>query len=147
MNRLLPLVILTLFAALLAGCALGNKAWPNPVKEQDRFSILVVSGERSGPCLTIVVRVVGAMHRFSEAGVQLEPVGSLEGQGCNGCPFMPRSAEFIKRGDQNFQISGDTVTLSICTLDEGVEYRFRVIGKNELNDMGSTFTNVYVAEP
>ncbi|GAB7022828.1 hypothetical protein [Salidesulfovibrio brasiliensis] len=138
-------VFLSLF--LLLGCALGKKEWPEAVKKEDRFTLRLLEGSRTGTCLKLVLEVEGAAHRLESVLVQYEMVGDGPGEGCIGCPFIPRDAVLIRRGDDGFRLSGDELILSLCPFEEDREYRFRVAGVNTLSSLPSATTEVYVADP
>lgn len=140
--------ILLLIVALVitAGCTLGKKGWPEAVDSEDAFALEVLMAERKDNCLSIKLGVTGASERLYRASIQFENVDGPEG-GCINCPFVPRSAKHVTRDSSEFILSGDTLNLSLCGLESGVEYRFRVAGKNELPSTPLVFTSVYVTGP
>lgn len=145
-----PVVVTTLllFAlALLAGCALGRKQWPEASRSEDRFTLKLMEGERIDDCLVLQVAVSGAVERLWRASVLYESVGDEEGQGCIGCPFVPREAQHFSRDQEGFDLQGNVLRLSICGLEPGVEYRLQVSGKSEIPTMAMQYTDVYMAEP
>ncbi|WP_319584808.1 hypothetical protein [uncultured Pseudodesulfovibrio sp.] len=148
MRKSLATTILLLFAlAVLAGCALGRKQWPEASRNEDRFTLKLMDGERIDDCLVVQVGVSGAVDRLWRASVLYEAVGDEEGQGCVGCPFVPRAVQHFTRGQQGFDLEGKVLKLSICGLEPGVEYRFQVSGKSEIPTMSMQYTDVYMAEP
>lgn len=147
MRKLVFLATLLFSAQVLVGCALGRKEWPTPQESEDRFSMRLMEGIRQDGCLLLDVDVGGASHRLWRASVQYEAVGDGEGQGCAGCPFVPREAVHFTRDNEQFDMQGEILKLSICGLEPGVEYRFRVVGKSELAAMPLEQTDVYIAEP
>ena len=148
MRKSVAAITLLLFAlAVLAGCALGRKEWPEASRSEDRFTLKLMDGERIDDCLSLQVAVSGSVERLWRASVLYEPVGDEEGQGCVGCPFVPREAQHFIRGQQGFNLDGNVLSLGICGLEPGVEYRFRVSGKSEIPTMVMQYTDVYMAEP
>lgn len=144
------IIISLLFAvglALLSGCALGRKDWPSATESEDRFSLRVVEGVRQDNCLLLTVTVKGASNRLLRASILYESVGDGEGQGCSGCPFVPREAVHFTRGQDGFDLQNGILSLSLCGLNPGVEYRFRVSGKNELPSMPMTYSEVWTSAP
>lgn len=144
--RLKYCISLLLLLLFVSGCALGKKGWPEAEESQDAFSIKVISAERKDKCLMLVLNVTGAAEKLYRASIQYEQVGTVDG-GCIECPFVPRSAYHITRELSDFVLENNTLTLSMCGLESGMEYRFRVAGKNELPAMPLVFTKVYVASP
>lgn len=145
-----PIIAFVLFAFMLtaiSGCALGRKEWPSAQSGEDAFSLKLIEGVRQDQCLLLEMQVEGAVNRLWRASVQYEAVGSEPGQGCDGCPFVARNAVHFMRGQSGFNLDGRNLKLSICGLEPGVEYRFRVSGKNELPTMPMTYSDVYVASP
>lgn len=138
---------LLLCLALLAGCALGHKQWPEASRSENSFTLKLMDGERVEDCLVLQVAVNGSVDRLWRASVLYEAVGDGEGQGCAGCPFVPRKAQHFTRGQEGFDLAGNILKLSICGLEPGVEYRFKVSGKSEIPTMGLQYTDVYMAEP
>jgi len=147
MRKYVFFAILLFSLQTLVGCALGRKEWPTPRESDDRFSMKLMEGVRQDNCLLLEVGVTGAGHRLWRASVQYEAVGTDKGQGCDGCPFVPREAVHFTRDNERFDMQGEILKLGICGLDPGVEYRFRVVGKSELAAMPLEQTDVYVAEP
>lgn len=139
-------VLLTLVVAGLFGCALGKKEWPEAQESEDRFLIKLLAGDRQNECLTLDVAVTGATHRLYRATIQYEIAGGLGG-GCEGCPFVPREAVHFTRNSEDFVMNGNKLTLSMCSLEPGNEYRFRVAGKSELPTSPLVYTDVYVTTP
>lgn len=141
-------ILIFLLCLLMGGCALGHKEWPAPEEQEDTFSLSLLSGERrNGTCLFLELKVVGARERLTRVTLQLEPVGDGPGQGCALCPFMPRQAIRISRGEAEFSMNGDILTVSHCELEPETEYRFRVVGANEISSLGYVYTDIYVATP
>lgn len=141
------LIIATLLAlVLLSACTMGKKNWPRAEESEDAFSLKVLSAERKDKCLMLQLNVVGAVDRLYRASIQYEEVGGENG-GCIDCPFVPREALHLTRNNQDFILDGNTLSLGMCSLEPGVEYRFRVAGKSELPGTPLVFTKVYVAEP
>lgn len=128
------------------GCALGKKEWPSPKESEDRFGLEMLAAERTDNCLLLKIAVTGAADRLYRASIQYETVGGAGG-GCDGCPFVPRDAVHFTRDQQDFVLNGNTLTLSLCSLEPGTEYRFRVAGKSELSASPLVYTNVYVTTP
>lgn len=144
--RSFPAITALLVLMLFAGCALGKKEWPASQKSDDMFALSLVAADRTDSCLSIQVGVSGASQRLYRISIQYEQVGG-EGGGCIGCPFVPRNAIHVARSQSEFVMNGDVVDLSLCELEPGVEYRFRVAGKSELPTAPLVYTDVYVAEP
>lgn len=142
-NLYLAILCLT----LLSGCALGKKEWPSAQESEDSFSLLLIEGIRQENCLMLEIAVNGASHRLWRASVQYEIVGGEDGEGCTGCPFVPRDAVHFTRDNKGFVLEGRNLKLSICSLDPTKEYRFRVAGKSELPSSPIEYTDVYVASP
>lgn len=146
MPRLAVIFALTAFLFVVAGCALGKKEWPEARSSDDTFSLELMVGERKDNCLLLEVGVTGAVDRLYRASIQYERVGG-EGGGCEGCPFVPRDAKHVTRDQSEFVMNGNTLTLSMCTLESDVEYRFRVVGKSELPTSPLVYTDVFVTTP
>jgi len=140
------ILLLTVALMITMGCTLGKKGWPEAVDSEDGFALEVLMAERKDNCLSIKLGVTGASERLYRASIQFEKVDGPEG-GCINCPFVPRSAKHVTRDSSEFILSGDTLNLSLCGLESGVEYRFRVAGKNELPSTPLVFTSVYVTGP
>lgn len=138
--------LLAIAQLTLSGCALGKKEWPEAQESDDRFALEFLAGERNDNCLILDVAVSGAAHRLYRASIQYESVGGEDG-GCEGCPFVPRDAVHFTRNQNNFALNGNDLTLSMCTLEPGVEYRFRVAGKSELPTSPLVYTDVFVTTP
>lgn len=138
-----------LFCALLglSACALGKKEWPAPQSSQDRFSLELVVGERQNECLHLEIVVSGAVDRLYRASIQYETVGPADGEGCAGCPFVPREAIHFTRGQPSFALSGDSLKLDLCSLAPDKQYRFRVAGKSELPASPLVYTDVFITTP
>ncbi|KAB1443816.1 hypothetical protein [Pseudodesulfovibrio senegalensis] len=132
---------------LVSGCALGKKEWPSADKGEDTFTLSVINGQRSEGCLVVNVQVKGAVDRLAYVNVQFEPVGNEPGQGCPDCPFMPRRTMRFSRGDPGFDLEGNRLRISYCGLKPAMEYRFRIIGVNDLNTTAYTYTDIFVASP
>lgn len=148
MRKQIVIIILLLFGlAVMSGCALGRKEWPTAQASEDTFTLSLMEGVRQDNCLVLQVAVKGAAQRLWRASVLYEAVGSGEGQGCSGCPFVPREAVHFTRDQKGFGMQGSILKLSICGLEPGTEYRFRVSGKSELPTMPLQYTDVYVAAP
>lgn len=146
-QRVVPIILFLFVFCLVSGCALGKKEWPSAVKSEDAFTLELMEGVRQDTCLLLQVEVKGAAHRLWRASVQLEAVGGDDGEGCIGCPFVPRNVVHFARGDKGFDLEGNVLKLSICTLNPDKEYRFRVVGKSELSTSSLVYTDVYVASP
>lgn len=140
-------VLLLLLQFALFGCALGKKEWPAAQESDDSFTMELMVGDRQDNCLLLEVAVNGAVNRLYRASIQYEIVGDIEGSGCEGCPFVPRDAVHFTRNQKDFVLNGHTLTLSLCNLDPGKEYRFRVAGKSELPTSPLVYTDVYVTTP
>jgi hypothetical protein len=148
MRKFVIITALLLFGlSVLSSCALGRKQWPQATRSEDRFTLKLIEGVRQDGCLVLEVGVGGAKERLWRASVLYEAVGDGEGQGCVGCPFVPRNAQHFIRGQEGFDLDGNVLKLSICGLEPGVEYRFQVSGKNEISTMPLQYTDVYRAEP
>jgi len=132
---------------LVAGCALGKKEWPRADKGEDSFRLSVIDGQRSDGCLVVNIKVNGAVERLAYVNVQFEPVGNEPGQGCPDCPFMPRRAVRFSPGDPGFSLSDDRLRISYCGLKPAMEYRFRIVGVNDLDSAAYTYTDIFVASP
>lgn len=146
-RKISTIILLLLIFFVISGCALGKKEWPSAVKSEDAFSLELMDGVRQDSCLMLTIAVKGATHRLWRATVQLEAVGGDDGEGCLGCPFVPRSIRVFSRDDKGFALQGSTLRLSICDLEPSKEYRFRVVGKSELSTSPLVFTDTYVASP
>jgi hypothetical protein len=136
--------LLLLVQAVLSGCALGKKEWPQPQQSEDTFTLEIMAAERTDTCLLLTIAVGGAAHRLYRASIQYEIVGGGDGEGCAGCPFVPRDAVHFTRNQGAFDLVGNTLKLSLCTLEPDKEYRFRVAGKNDLPALPLTYTDVFV---
>ncbi|WP_147821440.1 hypothetical protein [Salidesulfovibrio onnuriiensis] len=146
-RKILTLILVSLLL-FTAGCAIGYKEWPKADKGEDSFGLSLLKGQRQdGTCLYLEFHVSGARDRLSFVHLQLEPVGDGPGQGCPECPFMPRQGVRLSRGEAGFTMTNSVLQLSYCGLDPEVEYRFRVVGVNELSSLGLVSTDIYVATP
>ncbi|MFH1915217.1 MAG: hypothetical protein ABIK45_13200 [Pseudomonadota bacterium] len=137
-------VLLVLALPALTGCVLGVKDWPQPVKAEDAFTLEVMAAMKTDTCLLLTLSVGGAVERLYRASIQYEAVGDGDGQGCEGCPFVPRNAEHFTREQGAFDLHGSTLKLSLCGLDPQTRYRFRVAGKNDLPALPIVSTEVFV---
>ncbi|BCS87182.1 hypothetical protein [Pseudodesulfovibrio sediminis] len=146
-KAILTIVLLLFTLTVLGGCALGRKEWPQAVESEDTFKLKIIEGVRQDDCLTLNVGVTGATHRLWRASIQYEAVGSGEGEGCEGCPFVPRDAVHFTRDQHGFTVQDNHMQLSFCGLTPGTEYRFRVVGKSELPTMPLEYTDVYMSLP
>ena len=67
-----------------------------------------------------------------------------------GVPDVPscrgRSRSFTRERSE-FNLHGSILKLSLCGLEPGVEYRFRVVGTSELPAMPLVSTDVYESLP
>ena len=133
-----------LITLLVSGCALGKKEWPNPQQSEDAFTLEVLVAERTDDCLLLKLAVSGDVERLYRASIEYEVVGDGEGEGCQGCPFVPRGAKHVARSNSEFDLKGNTLTLNLCGLDPQKTYRFRVSGKSELPTIPLVYTNIYV---
>ena len=133
-----------LILLLASGCALGKKEWPNPQQSEDAFTLEILAAERTDECLLLKLAVSGAVNRLYRASIEYEVVGDDEGEGCQGCPFVPRGAKHVARSSSEFDLKGHTLTLNLCGLDLQKTYRFRVAGKSELPENPLVYTNIYV---
>ena len=140
------LILITLLALALSACTMGKKNWPRAEESEDAFELKVLSAERKDKCLMLQLNITGAVDRLYRASIQYEEVGGENG-GCIDCPFVPRNAQHLTRNNQDFILDGNTLSLGMCALEPGVEYRFRVAVKSELPGTPLVFTKVYVAEP
>lgn len=147
MRSKLTTIALLLALSLLFGCAMGKKEWPKSQESEDSFTLELIEGVRQDNCLILEISVKGAAHRLWRASVQFEAVGGDNGEGCAGCPFVPRDAVHFTRNQKGFALEGNNLQLSICNLEPGKEYRFRVAGKSELPTSPLVYTDVYVASP
>ncbi|MGL1862354.1 MAG: fibronectin type III domain-containing protein [Pseudodesulfovibrio sp.] len=147
MRLISAICALLLFAQFaLFGCALGKKEWPSAQESQDSFDLELIIGERNENCLVLEIAVAGAVDRLYRASIQYEIVGGDSG-GCDGCPFVPRDAVHFTRNQKEFLMNGNNLTLSLCDLEPGTEYRFRVAGKSELPTTPLVYTDVFVTTP
>jgi hypothetical protein len=145
---MITIITLLLFIqTALLGCALGKKEWPSAQESEDSFSLELINGVRQDNCLFLEISVKGATHRLWRASIQFEVVGGADGDGCTGCPFVPRDAVHFTRDQKGFVFEGNNLKLSICNLEKDKEYRFRVSGKSELPTSPIVYTNVFVASP
>jgi len=133
-----------LIALLASGCALGKKEWPNPQESEDTFTLAILAAERTDECLLLKLAVSGAVERLYRASIEYEVVGDGDGEGCQGCPFVPREAKHVARNSSEFDLKGHTLTLNLCGLNPQKIYRFRVAGKSELSASSLVYTNIYV---
>ncbi len=114
MRKLITTTILLLFTlTVVMGCALGRKEWPKASESEDTFKLVLLEGVRQDNCLLLDITVNGAAHRLWRASIQYEAVGDLEGQGCFGCPFVPRDAVHFTRDQKGFVMQGINLKLSI----------------------------------
>lgn len=134
------LLVVTIF---FTGCALGKKEWPSAVKSEDRFSLELLSATRTDECLSVTVAVSGAVHRLYRTSILYEQVGG-PGGGCEECPFVPRKAKHVVRGQAEFNLKNNIVSLGLCNLSPEHDYRFRIAGKSELSISPIVYTDVYV---
>ncbi len=126
---------------------MGKKEWPSAQESEDSFSLELIQGVRQDKCLLLDISIKGAANRLWRASIQYELVGGDDGEGCTGCPFVPRDAVHFTRNQKGFALEGNNLKLSICNLEQGKEYRFRVAGKSELQTSALVYTDVFVASP
>jgi len=142
----LPLLSAMLVVLFVSGCALGKKEWPEPQRREDDFSLQVAAAEKRDDCLLLELMVVGAKERLYRVSIEYEVVGDGDGEGCIGCPFVPRSAKHITRDSSEFRLEGRSLSISLCGLDPNKVYRFRVTGQSELPTVPLVHTAVYITE-
>ena len=147
MRKFLVVATLLFVAQTLLGCALGRKEWPSAQKSEDRFSLELLNGVRQDDCLLLDIAVHGAVNRLWRVAIQYESVGTEDGQGCSGCPFVPRDVKEFTRESQEFNLQGSILKLGLCGVEPGEEYRFRVVGTSELPAMPLESTDVYESLP
>ncbi|WP_041720121.1 hypothetical protein [Pseudodesulfovibrio piezophilus] len=138
--------IVFLLSTTLFGCALGKKEWPVAQKSEDLFKLTLISGARRDNCLLLQVAVSGASQRLYRASIQYDTVGGELGT-CEGCPFIPRDVVNFTRDQDGFDMEGETLSLSMCSLDPKIEYRFRVAGKSELPTSPLVYTDIFTTTP
>lgn len=129
---------------LASGCALGKKEWPAPQQSEDTFQLQVLAAERTDDCLLLKISVTGAVERLFRVSIEYEAVGGGDGEGCSGCPFVPRAAKHISRNSSEFDLNGHTLTLNLCGLSPQKTYRFRVSGKSELPANPLVYTEIFI---
>jgi len=139
--------MLVVVLVALAGCALGKKEWPAAQKSEDAFNLELTLADRQARCLMVNVAVSGAIERLYSASIQYEVVGDGEGEGCIGCPFIPRDAVHFTRHEKGFYLQGNKLKLSFCGFDPEKEYRFRIAGKSELSTAPLVYTDIFIATP
>lgn len=144
---LAQLILVMMTLSFFSGCALGKKEWPDPQEREDRFALELLVGERQEACLHLEIAVSGAISRMYRASIQYEVVGGSDGEGCTGCPFVPRDVAHFTRGQQGFSLNGNNLILDFCDLDPSKQYRFRVAGKSELPTSPLVYTDVYITTP
>lgn len=135
-------IILMQFA--LFGCALGKKEWPAAKDSDDAFTLELIKADRQDKCLLLEVAIKGAANRLYRASVQYEVVGGSDGEGCIGCPFVPRDVVHFTRDQREFMMASKILKINLCNFDPAKEYRFRVAGKSELPTSPIVYTDVYV---
>lgn len=117
MRPLISICLLIFVLASLSGCALGKKEWPVAQESEDTFTFELVMGDRQENCLSLEINVNGAVNRLYRASIQYEVVGGDDGEGCIGCPFVPRDAIHFTRNQSGFDLNGGNLRLSFCGLD------------------------------
>lgn len=140
----LNFIVIIAALCLLVGCALGKKEWPEAQAGEDAFSLKLIKAERKEQCLLLEVAINGAAHRLYRASIQYEIVGGEDGEGCLGCPFVPRDSVHFTRDQREFMLASKVLKMSLCDLDPSKEYRFRVAGKSELSASPLVYTDVYI---
>ena len=80
---LMILAVLLSLAALAALTACGKKAWPEPIKAEDRFEFTAPKTVLAGGCLGVEVGVTGAVANLSELILEIGP------DDCPDCPLRP----------------------------------------------------------
>lgn len=144
MRSISLIFIMIIATSALFGCALGKKEWPKAKESEDAFSLELVKADRQEQCLVLEVAIKGAVDRLYRASIQYEAVGGEDGEGCIGCPFVPRDAVHYTRDQREFMVASKTLRMNMCDLDPAKEYRFRVAGKSELPASPIVYTDVYV---
>lgn len=141
---LLLFIVIIMAQFTLLGCALGKKEWPEPQASDDTFSLELIKADRQDACLVLEVAIKGAANRLYRASIQYEVVGGEDGEGCIGCPFVPRDVVHYTRDQREFMLASKILKINLCDLDPARNYRFRVAGKSELPTSPIVYTDVYV---
>ncbi len=131
-------LLLSLAAALTAGC--GKKAWPEPVKAQDRFYFAESRAALDGGCLTVETDLKGAADNLAEVVLEIGPAD---------CPDCPMRAERVLRftDRSSFMVDADTLLVRACDLEPGRAVRWRLYGVNALSRTPTQTTNPRITEP
>lgn len=147
MRTTVQLFVIILLVSIVSGCALGQKEWPSAVRSEDTFAIRVTTADRQAQCLSLTIAISGAVSRLYRASIQYEPVGDEGGDGCVGCPFVPREAEHYLKEDGVLAINNNQFTLSFCGFEPDKEYRFRVAAESELPSAPLVYTDIFATQP
>lgn len=137
------LALAALAVACLALGACGYKSWPKPGAKEDRFEWQSVDFSRKGNCLDVAGRLKGAAKNLDQVILQLQS----EDSGCPGCPFTPDVFLEFGPGSQDFQMTGNDLRLTTCSLTSGRAYRFRLAGVNLFTSLGLSLSRVVTVAP
>lgn len=131
-------LLLALATALTTGC--GKKAWPEPIKAEDRFYFAEPRAVLAGGCLTVEVDLAGAARNLEEVILEIGPAD------CPDCPLRPDHVlRFTER--TGFMADQDTVLVRACDLAQDMAMRWRLRGVNALSRIADQATAVRLTEP
>lgn len=134
----LALLLLVLAAPALTGC--GKKAWPEPVRSEDRFGFSEPRAALAGGCLTVEADLAGAAGNLQEVVLEMGPAD------CPDCPLRPDAVvRFTDRA--GFMADADTVSVKACGLAPDAPVRWRMRGINALSRQSAASTKVMITEP
>lgn len=129
---------LLLALALLPGC--GKKAWPEPVKAEDRFDFAEPRAMLAGGCLAVEVPVVGSVQNLAEIILEIGPAD------CPDCPM--RVARWFSYDDPStFMPEPGMVRVKACDLTPNAAVRWRLRGVNSLSRTAQAATGDRITEP
>jgi hypothetical protein len=131
------LVVLALFVGI-SGC--GKKEWPRPQLEQDRFYWTQIQHQRHGQCIDIRALLGGtaANLRF----VNLEWMELKDSEDCPNCPFFATGRVRLDDSSTGFKRQNGVVRIFFCGWEQGVSYRWRLVGVNKHRGLGLTTSAV-----
>ena len=125
-KKICSATLLCLSAALVAAC--GVKGDPKPDYSRDSFGIasLVSSVEASG-VVSMSGKLTGSFQNVDHLILQIQPV---DGELCNGCPFLPQEQFLIESVDIWRDGDGTTFDAVVRPVFSAEQYRWRIVGQN-----------------
>ncbi len=122
--------LLTVFA--VTGC--GKKMWPQPVADEEAFTLRETSVNRFENCLQIETKIAGNADNLDHFVLQLE-----YGQ-CQSCPFVAQEEQIFFLSTPGLKKSNDQITLTFCP--KKIPERIRLVGYNRYRQLPASVSRV-----